>query len=60
LFVFDLDWTLIDSRRHIAESANALLESCGASVLVRWTEGGHSLGPEDVDAGAAWVQQLTL
>jgi predicted esterase len=38
----------------------ALLESCGASVLVRWTEGGHSLGPEDVDAGAAWVQQLTL
>jgi predicted esterase len=38
----------------------ALLESCGASVRVRWTEGGHSLGPEDVDAGAAWVQQLTL
>lgn len=38
----------------------ALLESCGASVRVRWTEGGHSLGPEDVEAGAAWVRQLSL
>lgn len=29
LFVFDLDGTLVDSQRDIAESANAVLESCG-------------------------------
>ena len=29
LIVFDLDGTLIDSRRDLADSANALLESCG-------------------------------
>jgi len=29
LFVFDLDGTLVDSRRDIAESANAVLEACG-------------------------------
>jgi len=33
LVVFDLDGTLIDSRRDIADSANALLESCGAGPL---------------------------
>jgi phosphoglycolate phosphatase len=33
LIVFDLDGTLIDSRRDIAESANALLEACGATPL---------------------------
>jgi phosphoglycolate phosphatase len=33
LIVFDLDGTLIDSRRDIAESANLLLESCGADPL---------------------------
>jgi phosphoglycolate phosphatase len=33
LIVFDLDGTLIDSRRDLADSANALLESCGADPL---------------------------
>jgi phosphoglycolate phosphatase len=33
LIVFDLDGTLIDSRRDIAESANTLLETCGAAAL---------------------------
>jgi phosphoglycolate phosphatase len=31
LFVFDLDGTLVDSRRDIAESANAVLEECGCA-----------------------------
>ncbi len=33
LYVFDLDGTLVDSRRDIADSANLLLESCGARPL---------------------------
>jgi phosphoglycolate phosphatase len=33
LIVFDLDGTLIDSRRDIADAANALLASCGAEPL---------------------------
>lgn len=33
LIVFDLDGTLIDSRRDIADAANALLMSCGAEPI---------------------------
>jgi phosphoglycolate phosphatase len=39
LIVFDLDGTLVDSRRDIAESANALLEACGARALPEETIG---------------------
>jgi predicted esterase len=38
----------------------ALLESCGATVRVRWTDGGHSLSPEDVDVAARWVRELAI
>jgi predicted esterase len=38
----------------------ALLEACGASVQVRWTDGGHSLGPDDVEAGADWLRHRSL
>ena len=33
MFVFDLDGTLVDSQRDIADSANAVLEACGAAPL---------------------------
>jgi len=40
LIVFDLDGTLVDSRRDIAESANAMLESFGAPPLAEDVIGG--------------------
>jgi phosphoglycolate phosphatase len=39
LFVFDLDGTLIDSRRDIANAANQLLVQCGAEALPEETIG---------------------
>ena len=39
LIVFDLDGTLVDSRRDIADSANALLVACGAHPLPEDTIG---------------------
>ena len=47
LFVFDLDGTLVDSLRDLADSANALLAQCGARPL-----GEHEVGAM-VGEGAA-------
>lgn len=43
LIVFDLDGTLIDSRRDIADAANALLVACGAAPLPE-TDVGRMVG----------------
>ena len=50
LIVFDLDGTLIDSRRDITESANMLLVACGARPLDQ-----HAIGRMVGDGAAALV-----
>jgi phosphoglycolate phosphatase len=50
LFVFDLDGTLVDSRRDIAGSANALLVACGARPLDE-----HAIGRMVGDGAATLV-----
>jgi phosphoglycolate phosphatase len=50
LFVFDLDGTLVDSRRDIADSANAVLVACGARALDP-----HAVGRMVGDGAAALV-----
>jgi phospholipase/carboxylesterase len=32
-----------------------LLEKYGASVSLRWTDGGHTLSPDDAEAAARWL-----
>ena len=32
-----------------------LLEQYGAGVLLRWTDGGHTLAPDDAEAAARWL-----
>ena len=32
-----------------------LLEQYGASVSLRWTDGGHTLSPDDAEAAARWL-----
>jgi phosphoglycolate phosphatase len=53
LVVFDLDGTLVDSRRDLAESANELLEQCGTHPLTEETIG-HMVG----DGAATLVARI--
>ena len=41
LIAFDLDGTLIDSRRDLADSANQLIEEFGGEPLTEEEIGGH-------------------
>ena len=40
-----------ENTQHLAD----LLEQYGASVSLRWTNGGHTLTPEDAEAAAHWL-----
>lgn len=42
------------------ERLAALLRACGAGVTVRWTPGGHSVTPADVEAAREWVEASAL
>jgi phosphoglycolate phosphatase len=53
LYVFDLDGTLIDSRRDLADSANALLAECGGAPLPE-TQIGRMVG----DGAAVLVSRV--
>jgi phosphoglycolate phosphatase len=53
LIVFDLDGTLVDSRRDLAESANELLEHCGGSPL-----GEEAIGRMVGDGAATLVARV--
>jgi phosphoglycolate phosphatase len=53
LIVFDLDGTLIDSRRDLADAANALLESCGAPPLAE-----EAIGRMVGDGAATLVRRV--
>jgi len=44
-------YAAIDRVEALADS----LRRAGASVDLRWTEGGHELGPEEIDAVAEWL-----
>jgi phosphoglycolate phosphatase len=55
LIVFDLDGTLIDSRRDLAESANELLDQCGAPPLAE-----EAIGRMVGDGAATLVARVFL
>lgn len=42
------------------EALATLLEQCGATVTLRWTDGGHALTPADADAAARWIGESAL
>jgi phosphoglycolate phosphatase len=53
LFVFDLDGTLVDSRRDITDAANALLEECGGKPLDE-----HTIGDMVGEGAAVLVERV--
>ena len=41
-----------------ARALEELLRACGASVTTHWTDGGHGITPDEVDAARAWLSTL--